>query len=151
MGHFAHDCSEPKKVTPIPTSLHMVCVSSTILITESYPLWIVDSGATHHVAKDQGAFVEYHRIPTGSKWIYVRNNSAVEVKGIGTCKLDLLGGRTLFLHDVLFAPKIKRNLIFVVSLVGLGYCLHFKKYWIFLLRMVLFIMVVDILFIVFLY
>ena len=102
-------------------------MSSTILITESYPLWIVDLGATHHVAKDRGAFVEYHRIPTYSKWIYVGNNSVVEVKGIDTCKLDLLGGRTLFLHDVLFALEIRRNLVFVVSLVGLGYCLHFKS------------------------
>ena len=52
MGHFARDCSEPKKVTPSPTSLHMVCVSSTILLTESYPLWIVDLAATDHVARD---------------------------------------------------------------------------------------------------
>ena len=58
MGHFARDCSKPKKVTPIPTSLHMVCVSSTILLIESYPLWIIDSGATDHVARDRGAFVE---------------------------------------------------------------------------------------------
>ena len=89
IGHFACDCSEPKKVTPIPTSLHMVCVSSTILLTKSCPLWIVDSGAIDHVAKDRGAFVEYRRIPTSSKWIYVGNNSTVEVKGI-TCKLDFV-------------------------------------------------------------
>ena len=75
MDHFARDYSEPKKVTPIPTSLHMVCVSRTILLTKSYPLWIVDSRATDHVARDRGAFVEYRRIPTSSKWIYAGNNS----------------------------------------------------------------------------
>ena len=69
--------------------------------------------------------MEYRRIPTGTKWIYVGNNTRVEVKGVGTCKLVLDNDRTLLLHDVLFEPDIRRNIISVAVLMGLGYLWRF--------------------------
>jgi GAG-pre-integrase domain len=89
-----------------------------------YPLWTVDSGVTDHVAKDRDLFVDFRRIPQGSKWLYVGNNSCVPVKGIGTCKVDMCDGRTLLLHDVFFALKIRWNLIFVVVLLRFGFTLN---------------------------
>ena len=47
------------------------------------------------------------------------------MKGIGTCKLDLSTGRTLFLHDVLHALEIRRNLVSVIVLLSLGFKIHF--------------------------
>ena len=112
-GHFARECNEPKKVQTFKmisrdsyVSESALYVSSSIYLTKSHPLWTVDSGATDHVAKDRDVFVEFRRIPYGSKWLYVGNNSRVEVKGVGTCKLSMRGGRTLILHDILFAPDI---------------------------------------------
>ena len=37
------------------------------------------------------------------------------------------GGCTLFLHDVLFAPKIRRNLVSVLVLVRLVFSVNFHK------------------------
>jgi hypothetical protein len=51
------------------------------------------------------------------------NNSRVPVKGISTCKLNIRDGRTLLLHDVLFAPEIRRNLVSVVLLLRFGFTL----------------------------
>ena len=45
----------------------------------------------------------------------------VAVQGIGTCKLVLRGGRTLLLHDVLYAPQICQNLILVLVLLKLSF------------------------------
>ena len=95
------------------------------MLTESHPMWTVDSRATDHVARDRGAFVEYRRIQLGRRWIYVGNNSRVKVKSIDTCKLTFCGGRILFLHDILYALDIWRNLIYVVVLLRLGYVFHF--------------------------
>ena len=100
-------------------------VSSSVYLTESHPLWTVDLGATDHVAKDHDVFVEFHRILYGSKWLYVGNNSRIKVKGVSTCKLSMCGGRTLILHDVLFAPNIRRNLVSVIVLMQFGYALNF--------------------------
>ena len=49
------------------------------------------------------------------------------MKGVGTCKLDLQGGRILYIHDVLHSPKIRRNLASVTALLRLGYCLNFYE------------------------
>ena len=87
---------------------------------------IVDSGAIEHIPRGREAYAEFHRIPQGTCWIYVGNNSRVEVKGEGTCKLELRGGRTLLLHDVLYAPEIRRNLVSVRVLLELGYTLNFS-------------------------
>ena len=96
-----------------------------MFLTESHPLWIVDSGATYHIAKDREAFVDFRRVPHGARWIYVENNVRVEVKGIGTCKLVMHGGRTFFLHDVLFSLEIRQNLVYVLVLLKFGFNLNF--------------------------
>ena len=56
-------------------------------------------------------FVEYCQIPVKSRDIKVGNGASVEVLGIGTYKLKLRGGRTLLLHDLLYALEIQRNLL----------------------------------------
>ena len=75
------------------------------MLTESIPLWTVDSAAIDHIARDREAYVEFWQISSNIRWIYLGNNSKVEVKGIGMCKLELHKGRTLFLHDVLYVIR----------------------------------------------
>ena len=55
------------------------------------------------------------------------NNASTDVLGIGTYKLELRGGRTLYLHDVLYAPEVRRNLVSVLVLLELGFQLIFNK------------------------
>ena len=119
-GHFARECTKPKKVTPNPTS-HHIFVTSHVLVANSAPMWTVDSMATEHVAGDRVGFLEYYQIAVGCRDIKVGNEASVEVLGIGTYKLELRGGRTLLLHDVLYALEIRRNLLSVVTLLRLGF------------------------------
>ena len=88
-------------------------------------MWTVDSAITEHVARDKVGFVEYRRIPVESRDIKVGNRASVEVLGIGTYMLELRGGHTLLLHDVLYASVIRRNLLSVVTLLRLGFRLIF--------------------------
>ena len=76
MGHFTRDYIEPKKVLSSLSSscshfINEIFISSTVLHIESFPMWIVDSGATNHVARDRTAFVDFRRLSSGSKYIYV--------------------------------------------------------------------------------
>ena len=48
-------------------------------------------------------------------------NTRIEVKGVGTCKLDLQGGQILYIHYVLHSPEIRQNLVSVTALLRLGY------------------------------
>lgn len=45
----------------------------------------------------------------------------MKVKGIGTCMLDIHGGRTLYLYNVFYVPVIRQNLISVITLIKLGF------------------------------
>ena len=73
--HFTCDCTEPKKVTPNPTS-HHVFVTSHVLVANSAPMWTIDSATTEHVARDRMGFVEYYRIPVRSRDIKVGNGAS---------------------------------------------------------------------------
>lgn len=74
------------------------------LVAYSPHSWVVDSGATNQLARKQDRFVEYRRIPVGAQRIFMGNKSSVLVLGVG--KLDMRHGRTLFFHEVLYAPGI---------------------------------------------
>ena len=91
LGYFARECTELKKVQFISINLCYNYVTSSIFLTESRPLWTVDSRATDYIARECEAFVEYRQISQRTKWIYVGNNSKVEDKGIDNCKLELRG------------------------------------------------------------
>lgn len=51
----------------------------------------------------------------------------MEVLGLSTYKMDLRGGRTLFLHNVLHALKIRQNLLSVVTLLRLSFRIVFEN------------------------
>ena len=96
-------------------------MSSQALIAHSPHFWVVDSSATAHIARDRVGVVEYRRVPAGSRKVYMGNEANVEVLGIVTFKLEMRRGRTLYLHDVLYAPDIRRNLVSVISKMSLGF------------------------------
>ncbi|KAJ4730414.1 Gag/pol protein [Rhynchospora pubera] len=126
LGHFARECTKPKKVSAQSSCCKSdVYVSSCALLAETFSTWTVDSAATDHITRDIYAFVDFRRIPAGSRHIYMGNNSKVEVLGIGTCELVFNSGHKLLLHDVLYAPEIRRSLVSVCLLVKLGFCVVF--------------------------
>ena len=55
------------------------------------------------------------------------NNTSTNVLGIGTYKLVMQRGHTLYLHDVLYALEVRRNLVFVVVMLQLGFKIVFEK------------------------
>ena len=77
------------------------------------------------MTKDRKTFIKFRRVPDEERWICVGNNVRISVKKIGICKLVLRGGRTLLLHDVLYAPNIRRNLISVLVLLKFGFNWYF--------------------------
>ena len=101
-----------------------IYVSSCLMLVETFPFWTVNSTTIDHVARDRTSFMEFHRISKGSRCIYMENNASVAVLGIGTCKLELRGGRTLYLHDILYAPEVRQNLVSVLVLLDLGFVLY---------------------------
>ena len=57
----------------------------------------------------------------------MENNVFAAVLGISTYKLELRGGRTLYLHDVLYALEVRQNLVSVLILLELGFSIMFDN------------------------
>ena len=124
--HFSRDCTEPNVIYD---KIHFqnAFVSSCLMLTKTVSYWTVDSTIIDHIGQDRNAYVDFRRIPKGSRSIYMGNNTSTDVHGISTCKLLMRKGRTLYLHDVLFEPKVHRNLVSVVVFVKLGFKIVFEQ------------------------
>ena len=57
----------------------------------------------------------------------MRNNTSADVLGIGTYKLVMRKGCTLYLHDVIYASEVRQNLVAIVVLVKLGFKIVFEQ------------------------
>ena len=57
--------------------------------------------------ESRSRFVEFRRVSSKSRWIYVKNYVKLKVKWINTCKVDVRGDRSLMLHNALYAPDIR--------------------------------------------
>jgi hypothetical protein len=67
-------------------------------------------------------------LPRGERTIRVANGEEVEVEAIGELPLEISNGFTLLLHDVLYVPSMRRNLIYVSCLNDDRFdCLFGKK------------------------
>ena len=55
------------------------------------------------------------------------SSTSKDMLGIGTCKLLMRKGCTLYLHDVLYGLDVRRNLVSIVVLVKLGFKIIFEQ------------------------
>src|SRR4051812_17741618 len=124
-GHFARDCTKPKKVSYCKSAT-LVCSQSLMVGSDSPLLWVVDSGASDHIACNKGLFREFRKIRGGEKKLYVGNGQLVDVLGMGTCEVDFGSGHILALTNVLYAPEIVHNLMSIRKLTECGNKVHFE-------------------------
>jgi hypothetical protein len=106
-------------ITSIDESLYLDYSSCT---------WWIDSGVTIHVVKFLQGLSMRRTLSRGERTIRVANDEEVEVEAIGELPLEISNGFTLYLHDVLYVPSMRRNLISVSCLDDDGFdCLFGKK------------------------
>ncbi|XP_017972522.1 PREDICTED: uncharacterized protein LOC108661144 [Theobroma cacao] len=103
-GHFAQECTEPKKVRPLNRFKTYVC--SHVFIAHSLLGWIVDTEATKHITCNRAGYVEYHRLLMGRHFVMMGNGEQEEVLGVGTYQLTMHNERKWLLHDVLHTPFV---------------------------------------------
>ena len=68
--------------------------------------WLIDSGASYHMAKDQAMFSTMHECNT--KQIVVGDDRSLSIVGSGTVPVE-----NCHFSDVLFFPRISCNLLLV--------------------------------------
>ena len=127
-GHLKSQCPNPKKERKQDNSVNateefeddalICCVESPV---ES---WIMDSGASFHTTPCKDLLVNFR--PIKGK-VHLANDQTEEIVGIGDVNLKTTMGTIWTLKDVRYIPTIKRMLISVSQLDGLGYKITFEN------------------------
>ncbi|KAG7556653.1 Retrotransposon Copia-like N-terminal [Arabidopsis suecica] len=73
----------------------------------SHRAWVIDSGASHHVTHEREIYVEYKALER--TYVRLPNGQTVKIEGTGFIQLT----DALSLHDVLYIPEFKFNLLSV--------------------------------------
>ena len=142
-GHFRADCRKKKKFNdkkkqdnnqddikgnPSGEGMHHIFVCTESLFTTTFlNSWVVDSGSTSHIARDNKSFTSMQTIPRGNRYVYLDTNAKADILGIENYILKLSGGGKLLLKDTLYSPSMRRNLISVSQLESIGYDILFGK------------------------
>ena len=94
-------------------------ISEAFFMQDDEVAWWVDSGATAHVCRDRTAFKSF--VPLHGRVLRMGNESTAPVLGEGQVELEFSSGKTLILSNVLFVPRIRKNLVSGTILNKLGF------------------------------
>ena len=84
--------------------------------------WLLDSGATCHMTFRKDFFEEFTDKVDGA--VYFADKSKLKPSGLGTVRLKLPGLPDHILHEVLYLPELKRNLLSLIEIWQQGHSVH---------------------------
>ncbi|GJU23853.1 zinc finger, CCHC-type containing protein [Tanacetum coccineum] len=88
--------------------------------------WWIDFGATTYVCKDHCWFKTFELVEDGSV-LYMGDEHFAPVHGKGSVALEFSSGKTITLFNVLYVPKLCKNLVFGHVLNKCGYKQVYKS------------------------
>ncbi|KAH9642827.1 hypothetical protein HF086_008458 [Spodoptera exigua] len=121
-GHFARDCRAPKQKQHGGKNMLAFHVAISELKNDDGLKWILDSGASAHMCFKRENFAELYEY-TGSP-LKLGNQEAIEVAGRGNVLINkCVNGQweTSILRNVLYVPKLRRNLFSEGAVTRQGY------------------------------
>nr|XP_048330637.1 uncharacterized protein LOC125422606 [Ziziphus jujuba var. spinosa] len=105
MGHIATECRLPKR----KRNQEQVMEDITREVDEIDKV-VVDTGATRYVCSDRSVFTSFEPKKNGEK-LFMGNSATLEIQGEGKVILKMTSRKELTLHNVLYVPDIRKNLV----------------------------------------
>ncbi|XP_033145473.1 uncharacterized protein LOC103839411 isoform X1 [Brassica rapa] len=130
LGHFANQCYSKKKemahvsLEEDSNEDHMLFSASEAATTVMEDVWLVDSGTTNHMTKEESYFSKLDRsikVP-----IKIGNGSTVMTAGKGDITVMTKGGKKT-IRNVFLVPGLAKNLLSVPQIVSSGYRVSFQE------------------------
>ncbi|GJX37443.1 zinc finger, CCHC-type containing protein, partial [Tanacetum coccineum] len=122
-GFKDHSQDQGQNLVPIWNRFvkyYVSLISKAFYVQVDVIAWWIDSGATTHVCKDRCWFKTYEPVEDGSV-LYMGNDHFPPVHGKGSVVLEFSSGKSITLFDVLYVPKLRKNLISSPVLNKCGY------------------------------
>ena len=122
MGHRSVDCRLPRRnnknheanvvdnITQDVSDINLSAMVSEVNFVGSNPKeWWIDTGATRHVCSSKEMFTSFE--PLDGEKVFMGNSASSAVEGQGKVLLKMTSGKQLTLNNVLYVPKIRKNLV----------------------------------------
>lgn len=126
-GHKAADCPERSKQSSVENYFVSCDVDFTVFKAEKLAAaskWCLDSGCTTHLCKDKDEFTEM--FSTNRDQVNLANSATSEVSAKGTVSLNT-EDRLINMHNVLYVPDLRTNLMSVAKITDKGHEVIFKR------------------------
>ena len=105
-------------------AIEEVCSSAhTPAVDES---WILDSGASQHMTNKKNWYSSWKPLQEPIN-VIVGNDAKIPAEGLGNISFLASTGEKKQLTDVLYVPKIKRNLLSIAAITDRGLKVNFKR------------------------
>ena len=121
VGHRSMDCRLPRKnknhkaimvdnITQDVSDINLSAMVSEVNLVGSNPKeWWIDTGATRHVYSTKEMFTSFE--PLNGEKVFMGNSVSSAVEGQKKVMLKMTSGIQLTLNNVLYVPKIRKNLV----------------------------------------
>ncbi|GFW04927.1 retrovirus-related Pol polyprotein from transposon TNT 1-94 [Trichonephila clavipes] len=110
-GHLKVNCKEKKSLQKSPSTLNETF--NTEFDKGDKGVWVIDTAATSHFCNDKSLFLDLKPI-TNMKMSLATEDKSCPVEGIGTLRFRVKykgSFHEITLTDILFNPKLRRNLL----------------------------------------
>jgi hypothetical protein len=97
-----------------------------LLKLDDVDAWFVDSGASVHMTCNKKWYTNFKETQNGAN-IYLGDDRAHQIKGYKDILVTLSNGTVHHIHNVVYVPEIKKNLIYVSTITDQNLKVEFFK------------------------
>jgi hypothetical protein len=87
--------------------------------------WLVDSGASKHMTGFK-EILSYFKTKSFAEQVELGDEKCYKIEGVGSIPFRLESGARIHVDEVLYVPRLKKNLLSVATLENKGYWVIFK-------------------------
>ena len=106
-GHWKKDCPKLKG----QSSNFSIAVIQSCFVTDSTNSWWIDSGVTDHICNSLQGFRVIRSLNEGEMQLKMISLASISIIAVGDLSLSFSNNSILVLHDCLFVPNSRKNLI----------------------------------------
>ena len=129
-GHWKKDCPKLKG----QSGNFSTTVIESCFVADSANSWWIDLGATYHICNSLQGFRVTRSINEGEMQLKMASSASISVIAVGDLSLSFSNNLVLVLHDCLFVPDFRKNLISVSKLCNDSYLVSFNKTYVSIMK-----------------
>ncbi|XP_047158916.1 uncharacterized protein LOC124829450 [Vigna umbellata] len=123
--HVQKTCRITDKCAKKIEHTEYVSLAGKMIHAEEERLWYLDTGCSNHMTGNQNWLLDLDTSVKGT--IRFANNNTIRAEGAGKVFITRKDGRSVYMHNVLYVPTMKSNLLSLGQLLEKGYTMKMQQ------------------------